>query len=350
MPASSRHRRNPRVFLGVLPAPLRGRGIDGQDRPGQRRPQLPAGLLPGTRQDPVFGLAGVLVAEDAGGLGDDPGPEVVDDPGAQRRRGAGQPDRQIHRQIQAGPGGRAGQRQGGGDLVGDELAGLLREPARRRGRSPVRGPAAGQLRGHRQGPRRGPGLQPPPRPQRPDQLIIIQAGDPARAGRGVGQPGQRRARRQFVQVIPRPEPRPRPDDRPGTGISAGPGPEPRAQHLRGNAGCPRRPDRLLIQRLTRRTGKPRLLQIILINQLLPLPPRGGVPAGNGGIARLAVRNGGIARLTGSSGAITVTRARVTGRGPGPARAMRGGGRRLTTLIRGTRHRLARHRLARGGTS
>ena len=273
---------DPRVFLGLLPAPLRGCGVDGQDRPGQRRPQLPGGLLPRTRQDPVFGLAGVLVAEDPGGLGDDPGPEVVDDPGPQRRRGAGQPDSQIHRQIQAGPGGRAGQRQCGGDLVGDELAGLVRELARRRGRSPVRGAAAGQLRSHRQGPRRGPGLQPPPRAQRPDQLIIIQAGDPARAGSGIGQPGQRRARRQFVQVIPRPEPRPRPDDRPGPGTGADPGPEPRAQHLRGNAGRPRRPDRLLIQRLTRRIGPPRLLQIILINQLVPRPPRTRLTAGSGG--------------------------------------------------------------------
>ena len=179
MPASSRHRRIPRIFLRLVPAPPRGGGVDGQDRPGQRRPQLPGGLLPRTRQDPVFGLARVLVAEDAGRLGDDPGPEVIDDPGAQRRRGAGQPDRQIHRQIQAGIGGLAGQRQRGGDLVGDELAGLARELARRRGRSPVRGAAAGQLRGHRQRPRRGPGLQPPPRPQHPDQLIIIQAREPA---------------------------------------------------------------------------------------------------------------------------------------------------------------------------
>ena len=321
---------DPRVFLGLFPAPLRGCGVDGQDRPGQRRPQLPGGLLPRTRQDPVFGLAGVLAAEDAGGLGDDPGPEVVDDPGAQRRRGAGQPDSQIHRQIQAGPGGRAGQRQGGGDLVGDELAGLIRELARRRGRSPVRGAAAGQLRGHRQGPRRGPGLQPPPRAQRPDQLIIIQAGDPARAGSGIGQPGQRRARRQFVQVIPGPEPRPRPEDRPGPGTRAGPGPEPRAQHLRGNGRRPRRPDRLLIQRLTRRTGPPRRLQIILINQLVPLPPR----------TRLTAGNGRIARLTGRSGGITVARATVAGRGPGQARAMRGRGRRLAALIRRARRGLA----------
>ena len=51
---------DPRVFLGLFPAPLRGGGVDGQDRPGQRRPQLPGGLLPRARQDPVFGLAGVV--------------------------------------------------------------------------------------------------------------------------------------------------------------------------------------------------------------------------------------------------------------------------------------------------
>ena len=94
------------VPLGVFTALLGALGVGGDNRPAQRRAQLPAGLLPGARQHAGLDGAGGVIVERAGGLGDQAGPVQVDVPGVQGGPGGGQLPPQGD--AEAGPGHRGG--------------------------------------------------------------------------------------------------------------------------------------------------------------------------------------------------------------------------------------------------
>ena len=138
---------HPRVALRLFPAGSRGIGVGGKDGAGQRRPQLPAGLLPGAGEDAVFDRRGVPVAQHVGGFGDDPRPDDVDLPGVQRghrfRQFGGQLDREIQVRVRAAPGQGQRQRQ----LIGRERADHRRK-ARFRGGPPPGGSVRRSRRVH----------------------------------------------------------------------------------------------------------------------------------------------------------------------------------------------------------
>jgi hypothetical protein len=179
-----------RVLLRLFAAPGRGLRVHHLDGAGHRGTKLTRGLLPSLGEDPGLHVTGLILGEDARGVGNDTGPVEVDDPFAQGARRAGQPDRQVQGQIGIGAGRAAGQGQRGGHLIADELAQLGRERPRHGGRGPLGGPAARQLGDRGQQARGAPRLQPPPGPQHPDQLVIIQPRQPPAACDGAGQPGQ----------------------------------------------------------------------------------------------------------------------------------------------------------------
>ena len=141
--------------MGLFAAPDRGLRIHGQHRAAYRGPQLSGRPLPSGGQNRVLYLAGVLVAENPGEIGDEAGPGEVDDPGPQgsgRRRKSGG---EVQGQLQVGVGGPPGHGQGRRHLVPDELT-QLRGKTGGRGRRPVGRTAAGELGGCRQGARAAP--------------------------------------------------------------------------------------------------------------------------------------------------------------------------------------------------
>jgi hypothetical protein len=118
---------HPRVLLRLLPSFGRRFRIHRDHRASQRGAQLPGRLPRRLGQDPVLHRAGVGIGQDPGRLSDQPGLGSVDATFLVGAGGAGQPDRQIQRQIGAGAGGLAGQGQRRADLITGELADLLRE-------------------------------------------------------------------------------------------------------------------------------------------------------------------------------------------------------------------------------
>ena len=163
---------------------------------------------------------------------------------------------------------------------------------------PVLGAAAGELRGHRQRPGRGPATRPAatragPRSahRRPDP----RAGpgrsrcQPARPAPGPGRPGHPPTRTPTATGRSAPPPAcPAPGRAPG-GLPAGARHQRRSGARNLSPAPPRRCSppappghRRPIQRLTRRIRRRRVLQIILINQLVPFPPRTRLTAGSGG--------------------------------------------------------------------
>lgn len=171
---------HPRIFLGLLTAPGGGARVHLNHSASDRGAQLTGGLLSRPRQDPRFDGTGLLIGQDAGGFGDQPGFGSIYDALGQGLSGARQPDGQIQGQVLAGASGPAGQGQRGRDLIGKKLADLVRELTRRDGRGPAGG-AAGQFRDSGQQAGRAPRFQPLPGPQHSDQLVIVQPAQPAAA-------------------------------------------------------------------------------------------------------------------------------------------------------------------------
>jgi hypothetical protein len=136
-----------RVLLRLFPAPGGGSRVNREHRTGQRGPQLTQCLPSGRGQNPRLDRTGIIVGEDPGGLGDQPGFGLVDEALIQGPGRAGQPDFLVQRLVQVGVGGPDAHGQGGRDLVGDELAQLSGEAAGWSGCGPFLGPTAGQL-GH----------------------------------------------------------------------------------------------------------------------------------------------------------------------------------------------------------
>jgi hypothetical protein len=151
-------------------AVLGGGRVGGQYRAGQAGAQLPEGLAAGAGQDPGFHRRGGRVGQRGHGLDDRPGLGVVDLPGPQRRRGAGEPAGQVDRDVQPGSGGDAGQPQRGGDLLDGEVAD--RRPVAAQGRFGAA--AGGQVGDQGQLPGLHPGGQPVGRHDGVDQGVIGQ--------------------------------------------------------------------------------------------------------------------------------------------------------------------------------
>ncbi len=181
-------------------------------------------------QDLGLDRGGAGVVQPAGALGDDSCSRQVDVPGGQRRGGARQPPCQVQGKAEQGPRGPAGQGEGGGDLVRDELAELRGEASgggpRARGAPAVSGTAAGQLRGGGEFPGRRPGPLAAVRPQHADQLIIAEQAQAVLAGT-AREGRQHRPGRQRVQRAPVREP--------GPAAGPVPGQEPRRDHPRHQA-------------------------------------------------------------------------------------------------------------------
>jgi len=109
---------DPGVAAGTVLALAGGR----QDGVAGGGTQLPRGLAGGVTENPLFYDGSVVVAEAGGLVGDDRSLVAVDPPGGQRGHRGGQAT-QRDGEIEQGIGGSSRQRQGGGDLITDVLAG-----------------------------------------------------------------------------------------------------------------------------------------------------------------------------------------------------------------------------------
>jgi hypothetical protein len=113
---------DPGVAAGALLALAGGRRVGGQDCMAGGGTQLPRGLAGSVTENPLFNDGSMVVAEADGLVGDDTGLVAVDPSGGQRGHRGGHAT-QRDGEIEQGIGGPSGQRQGGGDLITDVLAG-----------------------------------------------------------------------------------------------------------------------------------------------------------------------------------------------------------------------------------
>ena len=203
---------HPGAPLRLLAAAPHRLGVQREDRLVHLGAQLPRGQPRRGGQDRRLHRGRVPGGQRAERVQQDPRPRQVDPAGLQRG-GDGRPPGQVQRQPDLRLAGALGQRQRHRHLIGHELAQLGRELPRRRGRGAVGRAAPGQLGDHRQLPRLRPRGQPPPRPQHPDQPVIIQR-PRSRAGL-VGEPGQADTGRQHIQRTAVGEPGPAPGPVPG---------------------------------------------------------------------------------------------------------------------------------------
>jgi hypothetical protein len=186
------------AVAGLLPEPAHGRfplgglfpladrfGVQLDDQFAGGRPGLPERHPRHQPGQDLVGLAGVLVGQDAGLLGEDLQLERVDPPGPQRREQQRQPGLYYGRVVHLPGRGLRSRAQLIAQLDGGELIGRPRP-----------GMAGRVLRGRGQQRPRRPGLQPPGRGDDPQQLIIRAPAQPLGvfAGDRVDHGGQQRAR------------------------------------------------------------------------------------------------------------------------------------------------------------